>query len=448
MDKEDANKLINWLLNFKEFSTTLLNSKLRLDITKFEKLSSEFKSIQNEIEINGQKDSPEFNIFYLIKNCIDKEVTTHSPILADLLNINGKHNQGRLFYNEFLKQIGINDLKIKFKPDEKMFFFVTLEKSIGNGFIDIFIEYTPAEQSDRFAIAIENKINAGDQPGQLDKYAKYLEREFKENFLLLYLTPQEREPERPYSIEENRYKDFKNRGLLKLITYKKDISLLLENTYHQIQSENVKLITNQYLQIIKNNFAMITETYNDKMYEFLTNAENYKAAKDLSNNLENVNKRLKDEFKEEVIKLLRMKTEQFQHMDDKSLKFITKNEDRNCRWFEIKNDDWEYYYISTEGNDVGIRMMPDKRGELACKENFIKQEIENRKEVTGNFGNLNWIVWETYTKYAFQNNDEIIRLLPSVREKIIIECSDEIFLYVEKIIILCNHINKVITGSK
>ena len=143
-----------------------------------------------------------------------------------------------------------------------------------------------------------------------------------------------------------------------------------------------------------------------------------------------------------------MKTEQFQHLDYKSLKFITKNEDRNCRWFEIKKDDWEYYYISTDGVDVGIRMMPDKEIELNCMESFIKKEVENRKELGGDFGNLNWIVWETYTKYAFQNNDENIRLLPSVREKIIKECSDEIFVYVEKIIILCDDINKIISGSK
>ena len=248
----DIESLKIWFKEFKLFSNDLTNRKLIHDLEKFRNIISGFINVRNEVEIKERKITSDYNVFYLMKYVLDKEEITHSPFIADILNINGKHRQESLFYDEFIKQLDINNLYSKFEVKEKMFFSVNTEKWTGEGSIDIFIEYhSPIKH---FAIAIENKIFAKDQPKQLERYAAYLEKEFGTNFLLLYLTPRKRFPEMPYSISKNKYDELEKKGLIKLITYEKHISLLFENTIPKIESHKVTSIAKQYLQTIKNNF--------------------------------------------------------------------------------------------------------------------------------------------------------------------------------------------------
>ena len=249
----DFEKLRSWFENYKKYSIHLTESRIKGDLEKFKNLLSNFVNYQNKVNEEYRVTAPDYNVFYLLNYVIDKEKITHSPFLADLLNIKGSHKQGNLFYDEFLMQLKHTGLFDKFVVSEnKIFFSVVTEKWIGDGFIDIFIEYNSPNR--RFAIAIENKIFAKDQPKQLERYATFLEREFRNDFLLLYLTPQERLPEMPYSITKERYDELEKKNLIKLITYKKHIFSLLENTIEKIIPHQVKSNTKQYLQIIKNNF--------------------------------------------------------------------------------------------------------------------------------------------------------------------------------------------------
>lgn len=242
-----------WFESYNEFSISFARSRTDSDLKKFKRLLADLDIYQNKIENENRNSAPSYNVFYLLDYIIDKEKITHSPFLTDLLNIKGRHQQGNLFYDEFLKQLKLPKLcEKKFIVTDKIFFSATTEKWIGDGFIDIFIEYNSHDR--RFAIAIENKIFAKDQPKQLERYAAYLEREFKDNFLLLYLTPEDRLPEMPYSITKERYDELEKKNLIKLITYKKHIFSLLENTIEEIIPYQVKSNTKQYFQIIKNNF--------------------------------------------------------------------------------------------------------------------------------------------------------------------------------------------------
>ena len=245
-------ELKSWFENYKKYSIHLAESKIEGDLEKFKNLLSNFVNYKNKVDEEDRIMAPNYNVFYLLDYIIDKEKITHSPFLADLLNIKGSHKQGNLFYNEFLIQLKNMELFDKFLVPDKIFFSVVTEKWIGDGFIDIFIEYNSPDK--RLAIAIENKIFAKDQPNQLDRYAIFLQREFRDNFLLLYLTPQERLPQIPYSISKERYDELEKKNLIKLITYKKHIFSLLENTIEKIIPHHVKSNTKQYLQIIKNNF--------------------------------------------------------------------------------------------------------------------------------------------------------------------------------------------------
>lgn len=246
------NELITWFEDFKTFSETLNQNETNEHLEKFKDLLEGFNLKQKIIEENEKENASHYNVFYLIKYILDKEEITHSPFLADLLNFRGTHGQGGLFYNAFINQIGDATTGNKFDVDEKMFLSVTTEKWTGDGAIDIYIEYRSPTK--RFAIGIENKIFAKDQPDQLQRYSTYLQREFESNYLLLYLTPRERKPEMPYSITEEKYNELEKNGLIKLITYEKHIAGLLKSALPEIKSLKVKSIVHQYLQTIKNNF--------------------------------------------------------------------------------------------------------------------------------------------------------------------------------------------------
>jgi hypothetical protein len=115
--------------------------------------------------------APDFRIFDYLR---DDEIAL-SKCFADLLNPNGKHGQGRLYLDSFLKIIGwqssVKDCKVE------------LEKQ-ANGMrrIDIFLRF------DEGLIGIENKPWAEDKKDQLHDYAEYLNRSaIGKGWKLIYL---------------------------------------------------------------------------------------------------------------------------------------------------------------------------------------------------------------------------------------------------------------------
>jgi len=245
-------ELIDWFTRYKEFSTKLTLQKVESDKQRFQEISINIKKIQQVIDDRHRRNAPNYNIFYILKYIIDKEEQIHSPFLADLLNVHGKHKQGDLFYNEFLTQLKLFEADKRFAIDNKIYFSCSTERWIGNGSIDIILEYNSPNK--RFAIAIENKIFAKDQERQLERYSNYLEQEYGNKFLLLYLTPNERNPHMPFSIAQEHFSRLSENNLIGLITYRKHIANLLRNSMPSIESPNLSFILNQYLQIIKNNF--------------------------------------------------------------------------------------------------------------------------------------------------------------------------------------------------
>lgn len=105
--------------------------------------------------------------------------TTHSSILAELLNPQGSHGQGTLFLDKFLSSYQSD---FSFKLDKGA--FVEREKYTGDGYIDIIVT-NPYNQ----AIIIENKIYADDQHQQLIRYNDFAKKEFgDDSYEILYLT--------------------------------------------------------------------------------------------------------------------------------------------------------------------------------------------------------------------------------------------------------------------
>lgn len=142
-------------------------------LKQVEQIVSQAKQVQEESRKRGEQ----FNMFWACK--VNHYETSHSAIIAELLNPQGSHGQGELFLSLFL---------LAYKPD----FCFSLEKGAtvatevvtGNGRIDILIT-----NPDGQAIIIENKIYAKDQWKQLQRYDEYaFEKYGKGNYEILYLS--------------------------------------------------------------------------------------------------------------------------------------------------------------------------------------------------------------------------------------------------------------------
>ena len=235
-----------------------LNRKLedvrwRTNHLNFSSLISGWKTLQIMSRHIDQLTAPDYNVFSVMKNMMASEVKLHSPFLADLFNVHGEHKQGDLFYRELVSLLSL-PIEV-YQPEDKYWFDVRTEVASGTGGIDILISYKNGAKS--FAIAIENKIYAGDQKEQLERYHNYLRAEYGRQFVLVYLTPEGREP-----TEHSASKDFLNKHNIEysafnessaykipLLSYRNHIVRLLQKTVPKIKAAHVRSIVEQYLAV-------------------------------------------------------------------------------------------------------------------------------------------------------------------------------------------------------
>jgi hypothetical protein len=155
-------------------------------VDKLVEISKKIDKLEHERSVHLKATHGRFNLFTTLLKSHD-EVRLHGRYLTHLLNPNAKHDCGHLFLNLFLKKVGLEDLQ-----DQKC--SVKAEKYAGKilglqSYIDIYIEFEDA------AIVIENKILAGDQEKQLERYSIFAkERRRKSNVHVFYLTLDGHEP--------------------------------------------------------------------------------------------------------------------------------------------------------------------------------------------------------------------------------------------------------------
>lgn len=170
-----------------------------------------------------------FNIFHILR-IGHREVTTHSPILGDLLNPRGRHDQGSVFLELFIKQFLIED----FEPETAT---VALEHYAGpideesGGRIDILIKDEHGK-----CLVIENKIYACDQPNQITRYGASMP-----DAHLFYLTRDGREPA-----------DAENVAHLKCISYGEDVLAWLKECRKEATCvPTVRETLSQYIHLVQ-----------------------------------------------------------------------------------------------------------------------------------------------------------------------------------------------------
>ena len=235
------------------------------------KLLESVDEIHKEIKVsrNKRRESGDmFNIFEILK-AEHYEVSTHSAILAELLNPKGSHGCTDLFLKSFLEVL-----------DQKEFFqnlcdvTIEVENSIGaldnnkeyGGRIDLIIH-----EKLNSAIIIENKIYADDQDKQLYRYCRYAQSTYKKS-IVLYLTLDGKTP----SEKTTKGDDTKIKVNPQSISYQYHIKRWIENCIEKVYSKtNLQNSLKQYLQVInKLTNQDMNSISKEKLVELLSSPEN------------------------------------------------------------------------------------------------------------------------------------------------------------------------------
>ena len=216
------------------------------------------KLIQKKYEILKLNDD-DFNIFSILRNEGD-EVNLHSKFITELLS-NKKY--GKVFLKLFLE---VNELDI----ENIIEYNATQEYYAGKmGRIDIVLEIeTP---SGKKIIAIENKIYAGDQNKQLERYFNCLKTKVnsKENVYIVYLTLDGTIPSKD-SLGKLKEEDIYNKS------YKNEIILWIEHCIKEVAlNPNMREVLVQYKNLLEKLTNRGEENMVNELKEFILSDEKY-----------------------------------------------------------------------------------------------------------------------------------------------------------------------------
>lgn len=232
-----------------------------------------------------------FNIFSILK--MERlEVRTHSAFIGELLNPAGSHQKGNLFLKFFVEELqsdhlDINSCNVKI---EYSIGPIDLEKKTG-GRIDILIQ-------DKWnkSVCIENKIDAGDQSAQVQRYCNYNQPNNKVFYLNLYGL----EPGSDSKGNLQRGEHFE------IITYKKEIlnwlnKCIKETMDFPMLRESIK----QYILLLKK----ITNTMDDKEKQELNELmlKFFKESNYITENFLSLKAEIGEEIRKEVKEFLEQK---------------------------------------------------------------------------------------------------------------------------------------------
>lgn len=222
-----------------------------------------------------------FNIFSILK-AERKEVETHSRFIYELLNPNGSHGQGSLFLDLFVEHaLEIEATNIQNPKREDITLF-----NDANRRIDFTIS------SDNYLIAIEMKIDAGDQYEQLYDYYKELEkRRLKSQEIKMYYLTLSGESPSQSSLKELTEDQYTN------ISFKDNIIKWLDIS---IQKSANKHVLREALLQYKNLIEKLTTTNNEAemkiVDEIILSEDNMTAAINISNALNKAKSRTQLQF--------------------------------------------------------------------------------------------------------------------------------------------------------
>src|SRR5665213_2718805 len=138
---------------------------------EFAGLLSRFGLAQQEVLEQRRHNAERFNIFEALQ--VDEREMYHSRFLAYLLNPHARHDQGMLFLRAFLLEVlRLNMASVA--PREVR----VVTELWANGYVDIALDLP------KVIVFIENKIFAGEQDRQLQRYREALGAQHKRGYLI------------------------------------------------------------------------------------------------------------------------------------------------------------------------------------------------------------------------------------------------------------------------
>jgi len=267
--------------------------------SSYKDLFEQVKKFKEEQEKQKHRGLNNYNILTIVLKEHD-EVRLHSRMIASLLDPLGEHYQSTLFLDKFLEVLNTPNFSIN-----------TNNCSVYREYKNIDIYITDGNKH----IIIENKVYAGDQKNQIERYIEIIEEENKKleinDILVVYLSLDRREPS-SYSLGSLSIDNgivqrvTKEIALFKSIHYKNEILKWLESCQYEVQNiTNLNEVFRQYIDVVK----MINNQYKDKIMSLsdyiIENKEVYKLAMELEKELPKVKKIIVDNFLNRIISLLR-----------------------------------------------------------------------------------------------------------------------------------------------
>ena len=184
----------------------------------------------------------DFNMLRLFK----PGETKVSEILAFFLDPKQKHGQKIAFLQKFIEHFDLkpsDEIKTLLSADIDKIEVTPEYRTQGNRLIDIVVFFKNA----KFAIGIENKINAEDQPKQVWDYCKDLESKTQGNYKLLYLSRYANPPSEGSLPKAERERLSEK---IKCVSYGEIVDLLKK--YETVcRADNVRGFIRQFQQYIK-----------------------------------------------------------------------------------------------------------------------------------------------------------------------------------------------------
>lgn len=258
------------------------------------------KAEKKEREAKGEY----FNVFENL-HFTRPEEHLHTPFLRMLLDKDANHGVGKGFLEAFLKMVK-KELKLDFQYDVNSSHIEYKDKYIGEvkisekdgestgGEIDIFLYDEKGH-----AIIIENKFDrygnpAQEQPRQLERYHNFGKKEYKDKFILIYLTPSGQDASED-SMGPNK------------ITYypmSYDLSDNKPNILSWLDAcleiskgcPRIHEVIKQYITFIKDTRHIMEENYQNEFFKLLLEPKNLDVAFEIIRNCQKIKEAIREEF--------------------------------------------------------------------------------------------------------------------------------------------------------
>ena len=317
-----------------------------------------------------------FNVFSVLRSEHD-EVNLHSRFLAALLDYRKSHDGPRENLADFLCSVDVRN----FEHND-----ATVERESGN--IDILIRDSASKQ----AVVIENKIWAGDQPRQLQRYAEQLEENGYGAPHLLYLTLDGHAP------SEDSARDLK----YDCISYNEHLSPWLERCQKRAYDKPaLRESVAQYLRLIKKLTGKdFSEAYMSDLKKLCLEDNNLVLVRDLSEAmvgarislLQKLWQEIDCALKKEIPDLTNKNQPEGDFKKEWIEEFVTRR--RSYKWRGL-------YYRFSPFAVLGLAVGDSIRFGVCCysqekehkEESRRKEEYNKLKEALGGDGSDEWWPW-------------------------------------------------------